>query len=226
MTVGSRGEWIANRSAGLPRAQQDRTDGLHCVLMQRRAHTDETLGQSVQTYLLWEIQSQQGLAHGREMHTVDNARAVNGATDRDLVGSIAEYYTQVSPDYTAWSRNLNMHFGVWRRGMSLFDREAMLEQMNKEVLAHGMRPPEPPKQLLDLGCGAGAVARMAAEYFPGSTVIGIALAPPELKRAARLTPRQLSHRVRFVAGDYLCMPFCGGGFDMAVALGRRVDVAG
>jgi MPBQ/MSBQ methyltransferase len=152
------------------------------------------------------------------MHTVDNARAVNGATDRDLVGSIAEYYTQVSPDYTAWSRNLNMHFGVWRRGMSLFDREAMLEQMNKEVLAHGMRPPEPPKQLLDLGCGAGAVARTAAEYFPGSTVTGIALAPPELKRAARLTPRQLSHRVRFVAGDYLCMPFREGAFDMAFAL--------
>jgi hypothetical protein len=44
--------------------------------------------------------------------------------DRDLAHAIAEYYTQVGPDYAAWSRNLNIHFGVWRRGMSLFDREA------------------------------------------------------------------------------------------------------
>src|SRR5438067_1929851 len=121
------------------------------------------------------------------MHSDDQARCVNRAGDRDLSRAIAEYYTQVGPDYAAWSRNLNMHFGVWRRGMSLFDREAMLEQMNKEVLAHGMRTPGPPKQLLDLGCGVGAVARTAAEYFPQSTVTGIALAPPELKRAVGLT---------------------------------------
>jgi ubiquinone/menaquinone biosynthesis C-methylase UbiE len=152
------------------------------------------------------------------MHSVDEARAVNRAPDRDLAGAIAEYYTQVGPDYTAWSRNLNMHFGVWRRGMSLFDREAMLEQMNKEVLAHGMRAPKPPKQLLDLGCGAGAVARTAAECLPGSTVTGIALAPSELKEAVRLTPRQLSERVNFVAGNYLHLPFREGAFDMAFAL--------
>jgi ubiquinone/menaquinone biosynthesis C-methylase UbiE len=152
------------------------------------------------------------------MQSIDEAGAVNRASDPELTRAIAEYYTEVGPDYAAWSCNLNMHFGVWRRGMSLFDREAMLEQMNKEVLGHGMSAPEPPKQLLDLGCGAGAVARTAAEYFPGSTVTGIALGPPELKRAARLTPRQLSDRVRFVAGNYLCMPFRDGTFDMAFTL--------
>jgi ubiquinone/menaquinone biosynthesis C-methylase UbiE len=145
-------------------------------------------------------------------------RAVNKAPDPDLAGAIAEYYTQVGPDYTAWSRNRNMHFGVWRRGMSLFDREAMLEQMNKEVLAHGMRGPEPRKQLLDLGCGCGAVTRRAAESFPGSTVTGIALAPSELKEAIRRTPPHLADRVRFVTGNYLHLPFREGAFDMAFAL--------
>jgi SAM-dependent methyltransferase len=76
----------------------------------------------------------------------------------------------------------------------------------------------PLKQLLDLGCGAGAVARSAAEYFRGSRVTGIALAPPELQEATRLTPRHLSDRVRFVAGNYLCLPFRECAFDMAFAL--------
>jgi MPBQ/MSBQ methyltransferase len=148
----------------------------------------------------------------------DQARVMNRAGDRDLSGAITRYFTEVGPDYTAWSRNLNMHFGIWRRGMSFFDREAMLEQMNKEVLVHGMQASKPPRQILDLGCGAGTVARAAARYFSESTVAGIALAPPELKRAAALTPRHLSDRVRFVAGNYLCLPFRSGAFDMAYAL--------
>jgi geranylgeranyl pyrophosphate synthase len=53
MTVGSQDEWIANRSAGPPIPQQDRTDGLDCVqrLMQRLAHTDGKLGQSAAYHL-------------------------------------------------------------------------------------------------------------------------------------------------------------------------------
>ena len=53
MTVGSQDEWIANRPAGLPTSQRDRTDGLHCVqrLMQRLAHTDGKLGQSAAYHL-------------------------------------------------------------------------------------------------------------------------------------------------------------------------------
>jgi ubiquinone/menaquinone biosynthesis C-methylase UbiE len=94
----------------------------------------------------------------------------------------------------------------------------MLEQMNKEVLAHGRSAPNPPRHLLDLGCGVVTVARRAAQYFAGSTVTGIALAPAELKRAVGLTPPQLSERVHFVAGNYLCLPFRGGTFDVAFAL--------
>ncbi len=143
---------------------------------------------------------------------------MNSAGGRGLARAIAEYYTEVGPDYAAWSRNLNIHFGVWRRGMSLFDREAMLEQMNTEVLAQGTRAAAPPKDVLDLGCGAGAVTRRAAQYFPGSKVTGIALAPVELQRAAELTPRHLSHRVLFAGGNYLSLPFREAAFDMAFAL--------
>src|SRR5262245_18866186 len=53
MAVGSQGGWIANRSTGLPTAQEDLTDQIHCVqrLMQRLAHTDGKLGQSAAYHL-------------------------------------------------------------------------------------------------------------------------------------------------------------------------------
>ena len=44
------------------------------------------------------------------------------------------YYEEAGPDYAAWSQHFNMHFGFFRRGMNPFNREAMLEQMNHEVL--------------------------------------------------------------------------------------------
>jgi geranylgeranyl pyrophosphate synthase len=53
MALGSQSEWIVNRSADLPRAQQNGTDELHSVqrLMQRLAHTDGKLGESAAYHL-------------------------------------------------------------------------------------------------------------------------------------------------------------------------------
>lgn len=131
---------------------------------------------------------------------------------------IVEYYTQAGPDYAAWSRNFNMHFGFWRSGMSLFDREAMLEQMNNEVFARGASKTSLPTQLLDLGCGVGTVARSAVRHFPHSQVVGITLVPSQVRQAIRLTPQPLIDRVRFVVGDYTRMPFGEATFDFAYAL--------
>lgn len=44
------------------------------------------------------------------------------------------YYEEAGPDYAAWSPNFNMHFGFFCQGMNPLNREAMLEQMNYEVL--------------------------------------------------------------------------------------------
>ena len=70
--------------------------------------------------------------------------------------SLERYYREAGPDYAAWSRGFNMHFGYYRAGMNPLNREAMLEQMNREVLVRlhldGIAAPH----LLDLGCGLGA----------------------------------------------------------------------
>src|SRR5258708_38988724 len=48
---------------------------------------------------------------------------------------LEQYYSEAGPDYAAWSREFNMHFGYYRAGLNPLHRESMLEQMNAEVLA-------------------------------------------------------------------------------------------
>src|SRR5215813_76021 len=75
---------------------------------------------------------------------------------------LEQYYSEAGPDYAAWSREFNMHFGYYRAGRNPLRREAMLEQMNAEVLERlglaGIAEP----QLLDLGCGLGSTLRSFA----------------------------------------------------------------
>ena len=54
------------------------------------------------------------------------------AVDR---ANFQRYYEEAGPDYAAWSAHFNMHFGFFRWGMNPLKREAMLEQMNKEILS-------------------------------------------------------------------------------------------
>src|SRR5215471_17366137 len=69
---------------------------------------------------------------------------------------LEQYYSEAGPDYAAWSREFNMHFGYYRAGANPLRREPMLEQMNAEVLTrlHLNAITEP--SVLDLGCGLGA----------------------------------------------------------------------
>src|SRR5215475_1438677 len=86
---------------------------------------------------------------------------------------LEQYYSEAGPDYAAWSREFNMHFGYYRAGANPLHREGMLEQMNAEVLSRlrvdGMAQPK----LLDLGCGLGATLRSFARRLPGAKLTGI-----------------------------------------------------
>jgi ubiquinone/menaquinone biosynthesis C-methylase UbiE len=131
--------------------------------------------------------------------------------------SVVEYYTQAGPDYAAWSRRFNMHFGFWRPGIDPRDREAMLERMNYEVLQR-VAPRGVPRRLLDLGCGLGATSRAAAAAFPEAEVTGISLVEWQVEQARYLTETGLKERIRFVQGDFQQMPFPDMYFDAAFAL--------
>ena len=117
--------------------------------------------------------------------------------------SLEQYYSEAGPDYKAWSREFNMHFGYYRLGANPFRREAMLEQMNAEVLARlhldGISAP----QLLDLGCGLGATLRSFARRLPGAKLLGITRVPWQVEQARALNDAAgCGERVCVIEGDY------------------------
>lgn len=117
--------------------------------------------------------------------------------------SLEQYYSEAGPDYAAWSPGFNMHFGYYSAGANPLDREAMLEQMNAEVLArlqlNGVGNP----QLLDLGCGLGATLRSFARRLPGANLCGITRVPWQVEQARALNEAAgCVGRVCVVEGDY------------------------
>src|SRR5580692_5005128 len=99
---------------------------------------------------------------------------------------LEQYYSEAGPDYAAWSREFNMHFGFYRIGANPLNRESMLEQMNAEVLArlqvHGIAEP----RLLDLGCGLGATLRSFARRLPHARLLGLTKVPWQVEQARAL----------------------------------------
>ncbi|SRR5579871_1037456 len=117
--------------------------------------------------------------------------------------SLEQYYSEAGPDYAAWSPKFNMHFGYYRAGANPFDREAMLEQMNAEVLTRlcldGIAEP----RLLDLGCGLGATLRSFAHRLPAAKLLGVTRVPWQVEQArAQNETAGCSGRVGVIEGDY------------------------
>lgn len=137
--------------------------------------------------------------------------------------SFQRYYEEAGPDYAAWSANFNMHFGFFRWGMNPFDREAMLEGMNREILDRlhleretSMRASA---RVLDMGCGLGATLRSIARRVPTACLHGITLAPWQLEQGRHLNQACAEgERVALVLGDYEKTSFASGSFDAVYAL--------
>jgi SAM-dependent methyltransferase len=116
---------------------------------------------------------------------------------------LEEYYSEAGPDYAAWSREFNMHFGYYRLGANPLRRESMLERMNAEVLARlRVERIEEPK-LLDLGCGLGATLRSFARRLPRARLLGLTRVPWQVEQATALNDAAgCGGRVRVIEGDY------------------------
>jgi cyclopropane fatty-acyl-phospholipid synthase-like methyltransferase len=133
---------------------------------------------------------------------------------------LEQYYSEAGPDYAAWSREFNMHFGYYRAGANPLDREAMLEQMNAEVLARLQLDGIAKPHLLDLGCGLGATLRSFARRLPGASLSGVTRVPWQVEHARALNAAAgCDKRVSVIEGDYEdpgLMP--GSSFDGVYAL--------
>jgi cyclopropane fatty-acyl-phospholipid synthase-like methyltransferase len=116
---------------------------------------------------------------------------------------LEQYYSEAGPDYAAWSPAFNMHFGYYRAGANPFDREAMLEQMNAEVLARLQLDGIPEPQLLDLGCGLGTTLRSFARRLPSAKLSGVTRVPWQVEQARALNEAAgCGERVCVTEGDY------------------------
>jgi cyclopropane fatty-acyl-phospholipid synthase-like methyltransferase len=116
---------------------------------------------------------------------------------------LEQYYSEAGPDYAAWSREFNMHFGYYRAGANPLHRESMLEQMNAEVLARLQLDDVAEPRLLDLGCGLGATLRSFARRLPHAQLLGLTRVPWQVERAHALNDAAgCGERVRVIEGDY------------------------
>lgn len=133
--------------------------------------------------------------------------------------SLEEYYSEAGPDYAAWSPNFNMHFGYYTRGANPFRREAMLEQMNRQVLQRLRAESVIAPRLLDLGCGLGASVRSFARAHSNATVVGLTKVEWQVARARELNQAAgCGERVRIIQGDYEDTILPRASFDGVYAL--------
>lgn len=112
------------------------------------------------------------------------------------------YYQEAGPDYAAWSPNFNMHFGYFRRGINPLNREAMLEQMNREILIRLRIPGNASPRILDLGCGLGTTLRSIAARLPQAVLHGITLVPWQLEQGRALNQTSSVADITLTLGDY------------------------
>lgn len=142
--------------------------------------------------------------------------------------SIVRYYSESGRDYGAWSPRFNMHFGYWRRGLNPFRLESMLDEMTVQVLRRaGVAEAAPGTWLLDLGCGLGAPARLAARLHPGVRIGGLTLVPLQAREAARLAvEEEVRPRVHLSVADYRSAPLRRGSFEIAYAIESACHASG
>ena len=152
------------------------------------------------------------------------------ATETDRA-AFQRYYEEAGPDYAAWSPHFNMHFGFFRLGMNPFRREAMLEQMNQEILARldleravpGCGPDRAdahaPARVLDMGCGLGATLRSIAHRLPDAELHGITLVPWQLEQGLQLNRASPeAGRIALALGDYEHTAFLSEHFNAVYAI--------
>jgi ubiquinone/menaquinone biosynthesis C-methylase UbiE len=113
---------------------------------------------------------------------------------------VISYYENAGPDYYAWSKKYNMHFGFYQKGMNPFNRESMLDMLNQQVLKKLQIGNHKDETVIDLGCGLGASLRFCHTLYPSILLKGVTLVPWQVEKARALTPD--SSPIAFIEADY------------------------
>jgi MPBQ/MSBQ methyltransferase len=162
---------------------------------------------------------------------MNTATAQAIATVSPAADDFQRYYEEAGPDYAAWSPNFNMHFGFFRRGMNPFDREAMLEEMNLQILRRlelgDAGTGSGRSRVLDMGCGLGATLRAIARRHHSADLHGITLVPWQLDQARLLNAScPEGECVQLALGHYEHTAYPPASFDAAYAIESSCYAAG
>ncbi len=159
----------------------------------------------------------------------DKARhgAPGGFETRGSEEAIIRYYEAAGPDYEAWSKNFNMHFGFWRWPLNPFNRERMLEETTRQVFKRLRLSHTASETAVDLGCGLGASMRTGARFFPRLRLSGVTLVPWQIERARVLTRDSgCENRLSYCHGNYESLPYAANQFDACYAIESAVYAQG
>ncbi|MFF1924250.1 class I SAM-dependent methyltransferase [Streptomyces sp. NPDC058221] len=110
----------------------------------------------------------------------------------------------------AWNGYEGAH---WARNQDRWDAvNGGFDQPLLDAAAIGERD-----RVLDVGCGAGQTARLAARRAAGGRVLGVDLSAPMLERARETAAKEGVGNVMFERADAQVHPFEPGGFDVATS---------
>ncbi|WP_137937989.1 methyltransferase domain-containing protein [Chitinivorax sp. B] len=139
------------------------------------------------------------------------------ATPTCIREQVVAYYTAATADYKVWSKGFNMHFGYWRLGINPFNREAMLNEMNLQVLARLNLPADRPARIADLGGGTGATARSLVAARADLTVDVVTIAPNQVELGETLN-RHAPHgdAITMHCADYVHTGLPSNAFDAVI----------
>jgi len=140
---------------------------------------------------------------------------------------ILNYYNNAGPDYSAWSRNFNMHFGYCKYLTDIFFPEKMLYRMNDEVLDRLQLPPGKIIHIADLGCGVGTVARHTANKYPMAKITGTSIVDSQVEKGKIFIAHDgLEDRVQLLKDNFEHSDLSTGRFDFAYALESACHASG
>jgi MPBQ/MSBQ methyltransferase len=128
---------------------------------------------------------------------------------------IADYYDDTVIDYNVWSEEGYLHFGYWRPWMNPFARRPMLESMNRKIFEHLRLTEMSTGQVVDLGCGIGAVSRYGSQLFPQLNFHAVSISPGQIAEARRrhALPTNQGRRVEYYCADYHRIPLAEAAAD-------------
>jgi len=156
------------------------------------------------------------------------AKLLPGTTaPQPFYNTIKDYYNIAGPDYEAWSKNFNMHFGYCKKFTDIFSLEKMLYRMNDEVLEQLAIPADKPIKIVDLGCGVGTVARYTAAQYPHTKITGVTIVDFQLDKGNELIRKEgLTEKVTLVKDNFEGSHFAAESFDRAYALESACHASG